>query len=83
MQKSKPFEDQDKPNSPPIAPLTMSVPEAGMKYYGLARQASYSAAQRGDIVAIKVGGRLRAITAAMDAKFDRIKELALDDNPDA
>ncbi len=53
-------------------PLTMSVPEAGKKYFNLERQASYSAAKRGDIITVRVGGKLRAITAAMDAKMLRL-----------
>jgi hypothetical protein len=39
---------------------TISVPEAGERYYGLGRNASYAAARRGDIPAIRIGGKLRA-----------------------
>ena len=51
--------------------LTMSVPEAGKKYYSLSRDASYAAAQRGDIPAIRVGRLLRVPVAAMDRKLER------------
>jgi hypothetical protein len=64
-------------------PLTMSVPEAGKKYFNLERQASYSAAKRGDIITVRVGGKLRAITAAMDAKMAKITEAALAERADA
>ena len=47
-------------------PLTMTVPEAGRKYFDLSRDASYAAAQRGDIPTIRVGGKLRAIVAVLD-----------------
>lgn len=40
-------------------PWTMSVPEAGKKYYGLGRNASYEAAQAGQIPTIKVNKLLR------------------------
>jgi len=50
-------------------PLTMTVPEAGEKYYGLGRDASYAAAQRGDIPFIRVGRLLRVPVAAMDRKL--------------
>ena len=51
-------------------PLTMTVPEAGEKYYGLGRDASYAAAQRGDIPTIRVGRLLRVPIAAMDRKLE-------------
>jgi hypothetical protein len=50
--------------------LTMSVPEAGEKYYGLCRDASYAAAQRGDIPTIRVGRLLRVPVAAMERKLE-------------
>jgi hypothetical protein len=50
--------------------LTMSVPEAGKKYFDLSRDASYAAAQRGDIPTIRVGRLLRVPVAAMDRKLE-------------
>jgi hypothetical protein len=49
---------------------TMSVPEAGKKYYDLSRDASYAAAQRGDIPTIRVGRLLRVPIAAMERKLE-------------
>jgi hypothetical protein len=51
-------------------PLTMTVPEAGKKYYDLSRDASYEAARRGDIPTIRVGRLLRVPVAAMDRKLE-------------
>jgi excisionase family DNA binding protein len=51
-------------------PLTMTVPEAGKKYYGLSRDSSYEAARRGDIPTIRVGKLLRVPIAAMDRKLE-------------
>ena len=51
-------------------PLTMTVPEAGKKYFDLSRDASYAAAQRGDIPTIRVGRLLRVPIAAMDRKLE-------------
>jgi hypothetical protein len=47
-------------------PRTISVPEAGKQYFGLGRNASYDAAKRGEIPVIRIGGRLRAIVAALE-----------------
>jgi hypothetical protein len=41
------------------AAWTLSVPEAGRKYYGLGRNASYEAAASGQIPTIKVNKLLR------------------------
>ena len=35
-----------------VPPLTITVPEAGRKYFGLCRNASYDAAARGEIPVI-------------------------------
>lgn len=51
-------------------PLTMTVPEAGKKYFGLGRNASYEAAARGDIPFIRVGWLMRVPVAAMDRKLE-------------
>ena len=41
------------------APKTISVPEAGKRYFGLAKNAAYAAASRGELPVIRIGGRLR------------------------
>jgi hypothetical protein len=51
-------------------PLTLSVPEAGKKYYGLSRNGSYEAADRGDIPTIRVGRLRRVPVRAMEKKLD-------------
>ncbi len=40
-----------------LARPTISIPDAGALFFGLARNASYEAARRGDIPTIKIGGR--------------------------
>jgi len=52
-------------------PKTMDVPEAGRLYFGLGRNASYEAARRGDIPTIRIGGRLRAVVAALDRMLEK------------
>lgn len=37
---------------------TISVPDAGRLFFGLARNASYDAAKAGDFPTIRVGGRI-------------------------
>jgi hypothetical protein len=51
--------------------LTMSVPEAGKKYFGLGRNASYAAAARGEIPTIKIGSRIFAVVAGLDRMIER------------
>jgi hypothetical protein len=45
---------------------TMSVPAAGKFYFGLGKNASYAAAERGDIPTLRIGRKLRAIVAVLD-----------------
>jgi hypothetical protein len=52
-------------------PLTMSVPEAGKRFFNLSRNGSYAAAQRGEIPTIRVGRLLRVPIRAMEALLDR------------
>lgn len=37
---------------------TISVPDAGRLFFGIAREAAYAAAKRGDFKTIEMGGRL-------------------------
>jgi len=46
--------------APAETPLTISVPEAGRKYFGLSKNGSYAAANRGDIPTVKIG-KLRRV----------------------
>jgi hypothetical protein len=50
--------------------LTLTVPEAGRRYFGLGRNASYEAAARGDIPTIKIGKLLRVPVRALEAMLD-------------
>jgi hypothetical protein len=52
--------------------LTISVPEAGRRYFGLSRNGSYAAAVRGEIPVIKVGRLKRVPVRAMEAKLDEL-----------
>jgi hypothetical protein len=55
---------------PPAAPLTLSVPEAGRKYFNLGRNASYAAAASGELPTIKIGKLLRVPVRALEAMLD-------------
>jgi hypothetical protein len=51
-------------------PLTLSVPEAGRKYFGLSRNAAYAAAERGDIPTIRIGKLLRVPVRQLERLLD-------------
>lgn len=51
---------------------TISVPEAGRRYFGLSRNGSYDAAKRGEIPTIKVGRKFRVPVAAMERKLESV-----------
>ena len=52
------------------APLTISVPEAGKRYFGLCRNAAYDAAARGEIPTIRIGRLLRVPVRALERMLD-------------
>jgi hypothetical protein len=52
-------------------PKTLSVPEAGRRYFDLARNASYEAAKRGDLPTIKIGGKLRVPVIALERMLEQ------------
>jgi len=47
-------------------PKTLSVPQAGRRYFDLGKNASYEAARRGDLPIIRIGGRLRVPIIALE-----------------
>ena len=51
-------------------PLTITVPEAGKRYFGLCRNAAYDAAARGEIPTIKIGRLLRVPVRALEKMLD-------------
>jgi hypothetical protein len=52
---------------------TISVPEAGKRYFKLGRDGSYEAAKRGDIPVIRLGRRLRVPVAAMERMLEEAR----------
>ena len=52
------------------SPITISVPDAGRKYFGLSRNAAYAAAERGDLPTIKMGRLLRVPVRALEQMLD-------------
>jgi hypothetical protein len=53
---------------------TLTVPEAGRRYFDLGRNASYEAARRGDIPTIRIGRLLRVPVVALERKLERVGE---------
>jgi hypothetical protein len=54
--------------------LTLTVPEAGKRYFGLSRNAAYDAAARGEIPTIRIGRLLRVPVRAMEQMLDRARQ---------
>ena len=52
-------------------PLTISVPEAGKRYFGMSRGASYQAAERGDLPTIRIGRLLKVPVRALEQMLDK------------
>jgi hypothetical protein len=52
------------------APLTISVPEAGRRYFGLSKNGSYAAADRGDIPTVQIGKLRRVPVRLMERMLD-------------
>ena len=52
---------------------TLTVPEAGRRYFDLGRNASYEAARRGDIPTIRVGRLLRVPVVQMERKLEAVQ----------
>lgn len=53
--------------------LTLSVPEAGRRYFGISRTSSYAAAERGEIPTIRIGKLLRVPVRALEQMLDDAK----------
>jgi excisionase family DNA binding protein len=54
-------------------PKTVSVPVTGKTYLGIGKNASYRAAERGDIPTIRVGRLLRVPVRAMERKLEAVE----------
>ena len=54
---------------------TLSVPEAGRKYFGLHRAGSYAAAARGELPTIRIGRRLRVSVVALERMLEEARPI--------
>ena len=57
--------------------LTLSIPEAGRRYFGISRATAYAAADRGEIPTIRIGKLRRVPVRALDLMLDRAVERML------
>jgi hypothetical protein len=53
--------------------LTLSVPEAGKRYFDLSRNGSYEAAKRGEIPTIRIGRLLRVPVRALEQMLNNAR----------
>jgi hypothetical protein len=66
---TKPARVEIRQEAEPEKAWTMSVPDAGKKYYGLGKFASYQAAEEGVIPTVRVGRFLRALPRQIEKKL--------------
>lgn len=52
-----------------LSQATISIPDAGAVFFGLARNGSYEAVKRGDIPVVVVGGKKRVPVAPVAEKL--------------
>jgi hypothetical protein len=52
---------------------TVSVPEAGKRYFGISKNAAYAAAARGELPVIRIGGRLRVPVCQLEQLLQGIR----------
>jgi hypothetical protein len=57
-------------------PKTLSIPEAGARYFGLSKNGSYDAAARGEIPYIEVGRLKRVPVVAMERLMESASQAA-------
>jgi hypothetical protein len=50
-------------------PWTMSIPEAGKRYFGLGRNGSYDAARRGELPTVNIGRLKRVLVRPLEQKL--------------
>jgi hypothetical protein len=50
--------------------ITLSVPEAGKRYFGLSRNGSYAAAERGDIPTVQIGKLKRVPIRVLERRLE-------------
>jgi excisionase family DNA binding protein len=52
-------------------PKTLTVPEAGQRYFGLSRNSAYAAASKGEIPTVRIGRLLRVPVRALEQMLDK------------
>lgn len=52
------------------SPKTLSVPEAGKRYFGISKNAAYQAAKEGQIPTIRIGRLLRVPVAQIERMLE-------------
>jgi excisionase family DNA binding protein len=53
------------------SPLTLTVPEAGKRYFNLSRNAAYAAAARGELPVVRIGRLLRVPVKACERMLEQ------------
>jgi hypothetical protein len=53
--------------------LTLSVPEAGKKFFGLSRNGSYAAAARGELPVVRIGNRMWCPVRALERMLEEAR----------
>jgi len=64
-----------------MEPKTLTVPEAGRRYFDLGRNASYEAARRGEIPTIRIGRLLRVPVVALERMLEHAHPTTVENHP--
>jgi hypothetical protein len=64
-------------------PKTITVPEAGRRYFGLSRNGSYAAAGRGEIPTIRIGRLLRVPVVACERMLEKSSQTCSEEGSEA
>jgi hypothetical protein len=70
--KNKPKPQQQHQAQAAEKPWTMPIEEAGRRYYGLGRSASYDAARTGLMPTIRFGRRVQALPRAIERQLEEV-----------
>jgi hypothetical protein len=65
------MKEKENPEMTDETPQTLTVPEAGKRYFNLSRNGSYAAAARGELPTVRIGKLLRVPVRACERMLEQ------------